>query len=120
MVCLQTKNSNLGKFSRALDWKNGYTILCPFGIFCGHLRYFLTIWYILCSFGTFLSVLVSWTNKNLATLAASKKSCKSERGQIFFGHVQQMQKKPGPLLPRPVLGCQMVCFQNKNTKLGKL
>jgi hypothetical protein len=24
------------------------------------------------------------------------------------------------LLPRPVLGCQMVCFQNKNTKLGKL
>jgi hypothetical protein len=47
--------------------KNGY-ILWPFGIFYGHLGYFMTIWYILCSFGTFVPVLVSWTNKNLATL----------------------------------------------------
>jgi hypothetical protein len=37
----------------------------------GHLGYFMTIWYILCSFGTFFQVLVSWTNKNLATLLKS-------------------------------------------------
>jgi hypothetical protein len=43
MVCFQTKNSNLGKFSRALDRKNGY-ILWPFGIFYGHLGFFMTIW----------------------------------------------------------------------------
>jgi hypothetical protein len=67
MVCFQTKNSNLCKFSRALDWKNGYS-LCPFGIFYGHLGYFMTIWYILYSFGKFFLVLVSWTNKHLATL----------------------------------------------------
>jgi H+/Cl- antiporter ClcA len=52
MVCFQTKDSNLVKFSRALDWKNGY-ILWPFGIFYGHLGYFVFSWYILCSFGTF-------------------------------------------------------------------
>jgi hypothetical protein len=31
---------------RYIDWKNGY-ILWPFGIFYGHLVYFMTIWYIL-------------------------------------------------------------------------
>jgi hypothetical protein len=44
-------------------------ILWPFGIFYGHLGYFMTIWYTLCSFGTFFPVLVSCTKKNLATLA---------------------------------------------------
>jgi hypothetical protein len=67
MVCFHTKNSNLGKFSWALNWKNGY-ILWPFGICYGHLGYFMTIRYSLCSFGTFFPVSVSWTNKNLATL----------------------------------------------------
>jgi hypothetical protein len=38
------------------------------GIVYGHLGYFITIWYFLCSFGTFLPVLVSCTKKNLATL----------------------------------------------------
>jgi hypothetical protein len=52
MVCFQTKNPNLGKFWRALDWKMFY-ILWPFGIFYGDLGYFMTIWYILYSFGTF-------------------------------------------------------------------
>jgi hypothetical protein len=59
MVYLQTKNPNLGRFWRALDWKM-FTYL-----FYGHLEYFInagyfmTIWYIFClhwvhfsSFGT--------------------------------------------------------------------
>jgi hypothetical protein len=46
-------------------------ILWPFGIFYGYLGYFMTIWYIFCSFGTFCPVLVLCTNKNLATLSAS-------------------------------------------------
>jgi hypothetical protein len=37
-------------------------ILRPFGIFCGHLGYFMVIWYI------FHPVLVCCTKKNLATL----------------------------------------------------
>jgi hypothetical protein len=60
------KFPNFGIFLRALDWKNGY-VLWPFGIFYRHLGYFMTIWYILCSFGTFFPV--SWNNKNLAILS---------------------------------------------------
>jgi hypothetical protein len=43
-------------------------ILCSFGTFCVHLVHFVFIWYILYSFGTFFPVLVSCTKKNLATL----------------------------------------------------
>jgi hypothetical protein len=52
MVCFQTKNPNLGKIFRASDWKMLkyfmaiWNILWIFGIF-------VTIRYILCSFGTF-------------------------------------------------------------------
>jgi hypothetical protein len=52
MVCFQTKNPTLGKFWRALDWKNGYIFEIS-GIFYRRLGYFKTIWYILCSFDTF-------------------------------------------------------------------
>jgi hypothetical protein len=38
MVYFKTKNPNLGIFRRALKWK-------IFGIFYGHLVYFMTIWY---------------------------------------------------------------------------
>jgi hypothetical protein len=41
MVCFQTKNPNLGKFRRALDWK---IFIC---IFDCHLEYFMDIWGIL-------------------------------------------------------------------------
>jgi hypothetical protein len=61
MVCFQTKNPNLGKFWRALDWKL--------------LIYFMAIWNILWRFGIFYDhfvhffpALVSYTKKNLATL----------------------------------------------------
>jgi hypothetical protein len=60
MVNYQTKNPNLGKFWRALDWTMLiyfmaiWTILQTFGIFYGHFGvYCMTIWYILCKFGTF-------------------------------------------------------------------
>jgi hypothetical protein len=62
MVYFQTKNPNLGKFGRVLQWKM--------------LVYFMAIWYILRSFGIvcgvlvyIFPVLVSCTKKNLATLA---------------------------------------------------
>jgi hypothetical protein len=55
-------------------------ILWSFGIFCGHLVYFVVIWYILWSFGIFygdlvhlfVPVLVCYTKKNLATLFCSR------------------------------------------------
>jgi hypothetical protein len=43
-------------------------ILLPFGLFYGHWKYFMSIWFTLWSFGTFLPVLVFCTKKNLATL----------------------------------------------------
>jgi hypothetical protein len=49
-------------------------ILWPFGIFYGDLGYFVTILYILCSFGTFFPVLVSCTKNNLATLVRRGKN----------------------------------------------
>jgi hypothetical protein len=68
MVYFQTKNSNLGKFWRVLQWKM--------------LPYFMDIWSILRPFDTFLMafcvfggnlvyfppILVNCTEKNLATL----------------------------------------------------
>jgi hypothetical protein len=57
MVCFQTKNANLGKFWRALDWKMLiyfmpiWNILQTFGIFYNHLVHFVFIWYIFSSFG---------------------------------------------------------------------
>jgi hypothetical protein len=52
MVCFQTKNSNLGKFWRVLQWKILeyfmiiWSILQLLEIFYGHLVYFVVIWYI--------------------------------------------------------------------------
>jgi hypothetical protein len=42
MVCFQTKNPNLGKFWRPLDWKK-FVYFWPFGLFYGDLGYFMTI-----------------------------------------------------------------------------
>jgi hypothetical protein len=68
MVRFQTKNLNFGKIFRVSDWRMFKYILRPFELFYEHLGYFMTIWHIVCSFGTFFSVLVSRTKKNLATL----------------------------------------------------
>jgi hypothetical protein len=78
MVYFQTKRPNLGKLWRALDCKM-LLYFWPFGIFYGHLRYFITIWCILCSFGTFFPVLVSCTKKNLATLSSETLKLKEEK-----------------------------------------
>jgi hypothetical protein len=67
----QTKNPNLGKFWKALQWKmlvifhglfiyftDKWFILWSFGTFCGHLVHIVVIWYILWQFGTFCGHLV--------------------------------------------------------------
>jgi hypothetical protein len=57
MVCFQTKNINLGKFSRALDWEiliyfmAIWNILWTLGIFYDHLVNFVFIWYIISGLG---------------------------------------------------------------------
>jgi uncharacterized Tic20 family protein len=67
MVYFQTKNPDMGKFYRLWQWKMlvyfiaVWSILRPFGIFCGHLVYFMVSWYD-------FPVLVYCTKKNLATL----------------------------------------------------
>jgi hypothetical protein len=57
MVSFQTKNPNLGKFWRTLDWKM-LIYLGPFGIFYrhfgifyDHLVHFVFIWYIFSGLG---------------------------------------------------------------------
>jgi hypothetical protein len=72
MACFQTKDSNLGKYWRASDWKMImyvmaiWNILWRFGIFYDHLVHFVLIWYI-------FPVLVSCTKKNLATMLEATK-----------------------------------------------
>jgi hypothetical protein len=68
-------------------------ILWTFGIFDTNCGYFMTIWCILCSFGTFFPILVSCTKKNLATLDASTiaKTWKSRN----CGRANKMQTKTG-------------------------
>jgi hypothetical protein len=57
MVYFQTKNSILGKLWRILQWKilvyvmAIWSILHHFDIYCGHLVYFVVIWYIFPLFG---------------------------------------------------------------------
>jgi hypothetical protein len=53
MVCFQTKNPNLGKFFQGLGLEN--VDVCYGHL--EHLGYFMTIWYIVCSFGTVFPVL---------------------------------------------------------------
>jgi hypothetical protein len=76
MVCFQTKNPNLGKFWRALEWKLWiyfmavWNILRTFGIFFEHLVHLHTAHLV-----HFIPVLVSCTKKDLATLLRG--SCSS-------------------------------------------
>jgi hypothetical protein len=57
MVCFQTKNTTLGEFRRALDWKMFiysvaiWNILQKFGIFYDVLVHFVFIWHIFPVFG---------------------------------------------------------------------
>jgi hypothetical protein len=57
MVCFQTKNPNLGKFWRVLQWKSLvyfttiWRILLLLEIFNCRLVYIVVIWYIFPSFG---------------------------------------------------------------------
>jgi hypothetical protein len=58
MAFIQTKNPNMDKFWRALQWKMLvyfmaiWSILQLLGIFCGHLVYFVAIWYMLWLFSS--------------------------------------------------------------------
>jgi hypothetical protein len=82
MLYLKTKNPNCGKFWRVLKC---WYILWPFGIFYGHLIYFMAIWYILRPFGIFcwfyrhleyfFSVLGCCAKRNLATLSSGTRNC---------------------------------------------
>jgi hypothetical protein len=59
MAYSKTKNPNLGKFWRMLEWKMLvcfiaiWPILRPFGKFLSHVVYFMVIWYICPNFGVF-------------------------------------------------------------------
>jgi hypothetical protein len=72
MVSFQTKNPNLGQFWRALDgemliyFMAIWNILRTFGISYDDLVY------IFISVGTFFSVLISCSKKNLATLVGTR------------------------------------------------
>jgi hypothetical protein len=95
MVSFQTKNPNLGKFWRALEWKileyfkvigifyghleyftvigifyGHWNILESFEIFYGHLAYFIAIWQCCCNLAYFFK-------NNLATLETFRRKIKS-------------------------------------------
>jgi hypothetical protein len=52
MVCFRTKNPSLGKFWSFLRWKM-LAYFLPFGLFYGHWKYFMALWYNLWQFGIF-------------------------------------------------------------------
>jgi hypothetical protein len=87
MVCFQTKNTNLGKFRRALDremliyFMAIWNILRTFGIIYDHVVQVVFIWYI-------FPVLVSCTNKNLATLpiTPTQPNRVTRLGEFLFAH----------------------------------
>jgi hypothetical protein len=56
----QTKTPNLGKFWSALDWKR----LINFMEYLEYSGYFMAIWYILCSFGTFSGFGIMYREKS--------------------------------------------------------
>jgi hypothetical protein len=66
MAYFQTKNPDLSKFWKVLQWKvllnfpSIWYLLWPFGEFFGHLVCFLVIWYILWSFGILCGHLVQF------------------------------------------------------------
>jgi hypothetical protein len=79
------QKSQFGKKYRGLRFEN-------VALFYGHLEYFvnildffMTIWYILCSFGTFFPVLVSCTKKNLATLLYTSAHINKHRKSLQRG-----------------------------------
>jgi hypothetical protein len=73
MVYFQTKNPNLGKFWRVLQWKmlvyffTIWSILRPIGIFYGHLVYFVVIWYTLPHFGILCQEKSGRSGRNVPT-----------------------------------------------------
>jgi hypothetical protein len=95
MVYFQTKNPNLGKFWSALDLKCRY-ILWTSVIFYGHLGYSMTIWYSLCSFGTFFRFGYHVARKNLATLCYLSRSLQ-DNGPTFLVISPIFQKQSLPL-----------------------
>jgi hypothetical protein len=61
MAYFQTKNPDLGKFWRVLQ----------FGLFYGYLIYFVVIWYIFMNIWQIFTVWVCCTKKNLTALIES-------------------------------------------------
>jgi hypothetical protein len=82
MVCFQTKNPDLGKFWRVLQWKI--------------LVYFMTIWSILLFlwlFGILSPVLVFCTKKNLASIAISQRCFSTGNSfQLCFAKLLALHK----------------------------
>jgi hypothetical protein len=78
--------------------ENHYTdILWLLGIFHGDLGYFMTIWYLLCSFGAFYSgfgIMYQEKSGNPAFQASTQKKAAADQGcQIFLGARYQNRKK---------------------------
>jgi hypothetical protein len=72
MVYFKNQKYQFGKILDRKYWKMLIHFMAIWNIY-GYLRYFRTNWYILCAFGTFFPVLVSWTRENLATLIFSRR-----------------------------------------------
>jgi predicted membrane channel-forming protein YqfA (hemolysin III family) len=67
MVYFQTKNINLGKFWRALDWKMSIYFMAIRNVLRTIVKFYDHFVHFVLIFGTFFPVLVSRSNKNLAT-----------------------------------------------------
>jgi hypothetical protein len=62
------KESQFGVNIGGSCYGKSWYIVCPFGLFYGHWKYIMAIWYILWQLGIFFPFLVYWIKINLATL----------------------------------------------------
>jgi hypothetical protein len=82
MVYFQTKNTNLGKFWKALKSKMSeyfmaiWNILWPFGTFYGHFGNLVVMWYI------FFSVLVYCIKKNQSGSPVGRSQAKRKKNSF--------------------------------------
>jgi hypothetical protein len=92
MVCFKTKNPNLGKFWRALEWKmlvyfmTIWNIIHPFGIIYGRFVSLVVIWYI------FLNLVRLDQEKSGNPASLRCRSSRSIRKKLFFTFIRKKKR----------------------------
>jgi hypothetical protein len=107
----QKDQKQIGFFGILWNWKalacKIFVYIMAFGLFFAVLVYFMAIWYVCCHFGTFFTILVFCTKKNLASLVYS-----ISKLDIFYRCTSFVKKREKALIARNSFGGK---FGTKNS-----